>query len=178
MSAPANNDNHPAEPPARTLGLPAALVKHVLMPLLDVKSTESLERTSKSVYASMQTRDSLRAYDCLKIMHRDVQAAVQQQSIDVQAALQFIKDAIARNEFIRDAVDRNESVDHLQPFPRNEVLYKQGWALKYMHYLWATQPSAAFFTLLFSVGGTAWCSPSRPHLATCTAVYEGHMSSN
>jgi hypothetical protein len=116
--------------------LPAALVKHVLMPLLDVKSTEALERTSKSVYASMQKRDSLRAYDCLKIMHRDVQAAVQQQSIDVQAALQYIKDAIARNEFILNAVDRNESADYLQHFPQNEVLYKQGWALRFMHYAW------------------------------------------
>jgi len=117
--------------------LPAALVKHVLMPLLDVKSTESLERTSKSVYGSMQTRDSLRAYDCLKIVHREVSMAVQQQSIDVQAALQYIDNAIARNEFIENAVDRNESVGHLLPFARNEVLYKQGWALKYMHYVWA-----------------------------------------
>ena len=108
--------------------LPAALVKHVLMPLLDVKSTESLERTSKSVYASMQTRDSLRAYDCLKIVHRDVSMAVQQQSIDVQAALQYIANAIARNEFID---------GHLVPFARNEVLYKQGWSLKYMHWIWA-----------------------------------------
>jgi hypothetical protein len=99
------------------------------MPLLDVKSTEALERTSKSVYASMQTRDSLRAYDCLKVMHRDVQAAVQQQSIDVQAALQYIEDAIARNEFI-------ENGGVVQPFPHNEVLYKQGWALKFMHYAW------------------------------------------
>jgi hypothetical protein len=70
-------------------------------------------------------------------VHRDVQAAVQQQSIDVQAALQFIEDAIARNEFIRDAISRDEGVGHLHPFPRNEVLYKQGWALKYMHYVWA-----------------------------------------
>jgi hypothetical protein len=84
----------------------------------------------------MQNRDSLRAYDCLKVMHRDVQAAVQQQSIDVQAALQYIKDAIARNEFILNAVDRNESADYLQHFPQNEVLYKQGWTLRFMHYAW------------------------------------------
>ena len=32
---------------------------------------------------------------------------------------------------------RNESVGHLLPFARKEVLYKQGWALKYMHYVWA-----------------------------------------
>jgi hypothetical protein len=107
--------------------LPAALVKHVLMPLLDVKSTEALERASKSVYASMQARDSLRAYDCLKIVHRDVQAAVQQQGIDVQAALQYIEDAIARNTLGLP----------VQDFSKNEVLYKQGWALKFMHYVWA-----------------------------------------
>jgi hypothetical protein len=110
--------------------LPDALVKHVLMPLLDVKSTEALERTSKSVYASMQTRDSLRAYDCLKVMHRDVSAAVQQQAIDVHAALQYIDNSIARNEFI-------DNGGVVQPFPHNEVLYKQGWALKYMNWLWA-----------------------------------------
>jgi hypothetical protein len=133
--------------------LPAALVKHVLMPLLDVKSTEALERTSKSVYASMQTRDSLRAYDCLKIMHRDVQAAVKQQAIDVHAALQYIRDAIARNEFIEKAVDRNESVGHLLPFPRNEALYKQGWALKYMHYLWTFYGSHGGRCFAASFGG-------------------------
>jgi hypothetical protein len=96
--------------------LPAALVKHVLMPLLDVKSTEALERTSKSVYASMQKRDSLRAYDCLKVMHRDVSRAVQLQSIDVQAALQYVRRV---------------------PFPRNQDLYRQGWALDFMRRLWA-----------------------------------------
>jgi hypothetical protein len=78
----------------------------------------------------MQTRDSLRAYDCLKIVHRDVSAAVQQQAIDVQAALQYIKDAMARNEFI--GYGYTSVVPH---FPKHD-LYKQGWALKYMHYLW------------------------------------------
>jgi hypothetical protein len=69
--------------------LPADVVKRVLMPLLDFASTEALEGTCKGVHQSMRAPDPRAAtgYDCFKMMHRDVTAAVLQQSLDVRQIL-------------------------------------------------------------------------------------------
>jgi hypothetical protein len=66
--------------------LPAELIKRVLMPLLDFPSTEALERTCKGVHQSMLATDprACAAYDCFKMMHRDVSRFVQQNNVNVE----------------------------------------------------------------------------------------------
>jgi hypothetical protein len=62
------------------------LIKRVLMPLLDFPSTEALERTCKGVRRSMLATAprACTAYDCFKMMHRDVSAVVKQQDVNVE----------------------------------------------------------------------------------------------
>jgi hypothetical protein len=69
--------------------LPADVVKRVLMPLLDFECTKALERICKGVHQSMRASDPRAAtgYDCFKMMHRDVTAAVLQQNLDVRQIL-------------------------------------------------------------------------------------------
>jgi hypothetical protein len=61
------------------------LIKRVLMPLLDFPSTEALERTCKGVHQNMLATAprACTAYDCFKMMHRDVSGFVQQNNVDV-----------------------------------------------------------------------------------------------
>jgi hypothetical protein len=63
------------------------IIKRVLMPLLDFPSTEALERTCKGVHQCMLATDprACTAYDCFKMMHRDVSGFVQQNNVNVEA---------------------------------------------------------------------------------------------
>jgi hypothetical protein len=67
------------------LSLPADVIRCVLMPLLDFKSMEALERSCKGVRQSMRAPHPLAmsGYDCFKTIHREVTAAAQ---IDMYAA--------------------------------------------------------------------------------------------
>jgi hypothetical protein len=66
--------------------LPADVIKRVLMPLLDFASTEALEGTCKGVHQSMLATAprASTAYDCFKIMHRDVSGFVRQNHLNVE----------------------------------------------------------------------------------------------
>ena len=63
------------------------IIKRLLMPLLDFHATEALERTCQGVRQSMRARDprAVTAYDCFKMVHRDVSAVVHQQGLNVEA---------------------------------------------------------------------------------------------
>jgi hypothetical protein len=67
--------------------LHADIIKRLLMPLLDFHATEALERTCQGVRQSMRARDprAVTAYDCFKMVHRDVSAVVHQQGLNVEA---------------------------------------------------------------------------------------------
>ena len=63
------------------------IIKRLLMPLLDFHATEALERTCQGVRQSMLATDprAVTAYDCFKMMHRDVSRVVHQQGLNVEA---------------------------------------------------------------------------------------------
>jgi hypothetical protein len=66
------------------------IIKRVLMPLLDFRTTEALERTCKSIRQGMRARDlrGVTGYDCFKMIHRDVSAAVKLRGLDVQRSIE------------------------------------------------------------------------------------------